>query len=751
MNRAFYPAVDAGLFILRMIVCFVSDSYPLYKPFGGIAVYTQTIARALTARGHEVHVVVGSLGETFDTMDGGVHVHYRTVRWLPVIGSLLVGLGESLWLAKALRELHRQHGFDLVEFPNFEGHGLVTQWLGFVPVVVRLHTSMVEMVEVQHHRPSRGEQFLMWAERQSARMALAVVTHSKAHRDRLAKTYNLPGVHLIPHGISFPKTDRKHHSALSVLTIGHLTVRKGGATLLAAIPKVCAAVPEVTFVLVGANEEEAAVRAFRAANPSLGSDRVACRGFVSEDDLNGLYASTTVYASASVYESFGLTFVEAMARGVPVVGCATSAMNEIIDDGQTGLLVPPEDPAAFADAIIRLLRDPAKCEAMGKQGRQKVLEKYTVERMAVSVEGWYKKVLVQSSSRRFTNVQEGLIDAKKLRRGAAHVVSSLVRPFFGGAGAIVVMHRVIPAAELSVFPENSALEITPGQLHDILGWVRGTSLEAITLDEVPARLAAPTGRKFICFTFDDGYRDNLVHALPVFREFDVPFTVNITNGFIDGTMSVWWYFLEQAVTAGRELCFEWEGQKLEFLTDTPAAQARTFDDLATLLRGLGMKRDDLVNRIAAAVGIDPLECTRRISMTWDEVRQLASDPLVTIGAHTQGHHSLNRLTDQEIRAEVHDARRQLEAQIGRAVRHFAYPFGGRSAVNEREFRIAKECGFTTMLTTRLANLFAEHATMLDRLPRLVVSGNYPAVSNLRMLESGLASAWQWRFKRLVTT
>src|SRR6185369_11347782 len=127
-----------------------------------------------------------------------------------------------------------------------------------------------------------------------------------------------------------------------------------------------------------------------------------------------------------------------------------------------------------------------------------------------------------------------------------------VRPFFGGAGAIVVLHRVIPAAEHSAFQENSALEITPEDLRDILAWVHASQLETITLDEVPARLAAPTGRKFICFTFDDGYRDNLVHALPIFRDFNIPLAVNVTNGFVDGTVSVWWYLLEQALTAGRE-------------------------------------------------------------------------------------------------------------------------------------------------------------------------------------------------------
>ena len=283
----------------------------------------------------------------------------------------------------------------------------------------------------------------------------------------------------------------------------------------------------------------------------------------------------------------------------------------------------------------------------------------------------------------------------------------------------------------------------------MLVWVRERGIEPISLDELPERLKAPRGPKFICFTLDDGCVDSLRYALPVFREFDVPFTVNVTNGFVGGTVSVWWYLLEQVLTRNWRLHFEWDGKGYDFLTDTSEARERAYDQLAELLRSLGTRREELVRRIADAAEVDPLECTRRTSMTWDEVRELAADPLATIGAHTGAHHSLNRLTDEEIRAEVLDAREELEEQIARPVRHFAYPFGGRNAVNRREFEIVRQFGFATMSTTRGANLYREHLRLLDRLPRLGVSGNYPAVDALQVIESGFSSAVQWRFQRVI--
>src|SRR5438093_743511 len=118
-------------------ICFVADSYPSLPRFGGIAVYTQIAARALAQRGHEVHVLIASKELHSDATDGTVSLHFRRVRWIPLIGGLLAGFGESFCVAWWLRELHRKYQFDIVEIPNWEGIGLVAAWLRIAPIVVR--------------------------------------------------------------------------------------------------------------------------------------------------------------------------------------------------------------------------------------------------------------------------------------------------------------------------------------------------------------------------------------------------------------------------------------------------------------------------------------------------------------------------------------------------------------------------------------------------------------------------------------
>jgi peptidoglycan/xylan/chitin deacetylase (PgdA/CDA1 family) len=278
----------------------------------------------------------------------------------------------------------------------------------------------------------------------------------------------------------------------------------------------------------------------------------------------------------------------------------------------------------------------------------------------------------------------------------------------------------------------------------MLRWLQLQNIEVISLDQLPARLASPRGPRFVCITFDDGYRDNFTEALPIFREFAAPFNVNITNGFISGTTSVWWYFLEQALTSANSLQFSWKGRVHAFSSTDRNEQNRALDEISGLIRGLGAERDELLRTIGEAAGVDPCGATRRLCLTWDELRAHVIDPLVTVGAHTQSHHSLNRLADSEIEAEVEQARAILAAEIGRPILHFAYPFGGANAVGEREFAIVRRSGFKTMLTTCAANLKPAHGMHPDRFPRITLSGNYPILKSLRLAASGLTA---WREER----
>ena len=328
----------------------------------------------------------------------------------------------------------------------------------------------------------------------------------------------------------------------------------------------------------------------------------------------------------------------------------------------------------------------------------------------------------------------------------------LARQVYGGIGCVLCQHRIVPPGQYSTLPENRSIELSSTDLRAVLAWVRKRGLDPISLDEVPARLARPKAPKFIVFTFDDGYRDNLTEALPIFREFGVPFAVNPTSGFIARTEPVWWYVIERVLLLGTSAKFQSDGASYEFTWKAEAASRN--DMLQTLAKQVRKlppgRRNDFITAFCATARVDPQMVSDELMLTWDGVRELARDPLVTIGAHGGGHYDLRLFSGNGARDELTESRRVVEAEIGKNVRHLAYPFGGRHAVGEPEFRIAEACGFETAMTTRTGNLFRTHRRHLHALPRLGLSGNYPAVPRLQKLESGLVPAMEHRFRRVIT-
>ncbi len=378
-----------------MTLCFVTDSYPTLPSFGGIAVYTQRVARALAARGHIVHVIVTLGRQDADIEDEGVHVHLRQLRWLPVIGNWVPGLGESLSVARMLRQMNRQHGLDIVEIPNWEGIGLASTWEAGFKVVIRLHTSLAESIKVSGRKPNLSERFMIWAEKTSTRRALAVVTHSESHRKLMAAAYGREDIAMIPHGINIPE-ECAPPAGKCVLAIGRMSARKGIETLIEAIPLVLEQAPGASFKIVGTEESHARVRQFRSEHPGL--NQVEFLGVTDAQTLDRLYDSCALYVSPSVYESFGFTFAEAMAHGRPVVGCNVSAVPEIVRNGIDGILVPPNNHEALARAIITLLSEETLLRRMGANGRQRAVAEYSIETAVTRIENYFMNLAGKGDS-----------------------------------------------------------------------------------------------------------------------------------------------------------------------------------------------------------------------------------------------------------------------------------------------------------------------------------------------------------------
>lgn len=330
--------------------------------------------------------------------------------------------------------------------------------------------------------------------------------------------------------------------------------------------------------------------------------------------------------------------------------------------------------------------------------------------------------------------------------GAHHVL----RPLLAGVGTIFMLHHVRPARD-DLFQPNRHLEITPAFLGEVLAHVRALDVDIVSLDEAHRRMQAHEfARRFACFTFDDGYRDNRDHALPVMREHHAPFTVYVASDFADGRGRLWWVALERVIARAESIEIVRDGATVRLETRDDVAKQAAFNDLHNWLRTLPNDTDVQreVSALCARHGIDDAAIARELCMSWQELAPFAADPMVTIGAHTISHCNLAREAETETARQMCDSRARIENELQRPALHFAYPYGDRGAAAAREFTLAREIGFRTAVTTRPGMIFAESAEHMMALPRISLNGNYQNMRFLSVLTSGAATAMWNGFRRV---
>jgi glycosyltransferase involved in cell wall biosynthesis len=178
--------------------------------------------------------------------------------------------------------------------------------------------------------------------------------------------------------------------ALIVSTIGALHPRKSHELFIDAARQVAAAEPRARFLIVGEGELRDELQAHTRAS-GLGG-KVAFTG--NREDVARLLSATDVYVKPGVLEGFiGITVLEALSLGKPVVAFDTEDVKMALTDGETGLIVPNGDVAALADRIVYLLRNPEVGARLGQAGQQLVMERFDFSVLARRLEDFYQEVL----------------------------------------------------------------------------------------------------------------------------------------------------------------------------------------------------------------------------------------------------------------------------------------------------------------------------------------------------------------------
>lgn len=379
---------------------------------GGIASHFADLAVALADAGHHVRVITPEPAAGFPRADELTPVQFvpfaaTMPRWLDRLTGLRWQLHSVAGLRHRIAAARRativaatQQRFDLIETTS---SGVLAAGLtggaARCPLVTRVSTTAAQLVAHNHGTSRWPERVEQRHEEASVRASDGLITHTLHHRDEICRIWSLAPERfaIVPHGIAVPHDKElappSARADIEVLFVGRFEHRKGIDTLLDAIPRLLAEIPDLRFTLIGQDPNRYWQKTFSAASPALLLDRVRFAGCVTDGHLRTAYRDCDFFVAPSRYESFGLIYVEAMAWGKPAIGCRVGGVPEVIADGETGYLVPAGDSAALAARIRELALSPTLRARLGAAGRRRVQRLFSRTTLAANSAACYRAIL----------------------------------------------------------------------------------------------------------------------------------------------------------------------------------------------------------------------------------------------------------------------------------------------------------------------------------------------------------------------
>ena len=308
----------------------------------------------------------------------------------------------------------------------------------------------------------------------------------------------------------------------------------------------------------------------------------------------------------------------------------------------------------------------------------------------------------------------------------------LTKNLLGGRGFVFMLHRVLPKEERG-FDWNKSLAISPESIERWVNFFRNKGFDIISMDEVCKRIKANKGRKFVAFTMDDGYRDNLSYGLPVLQKLNVPCTVYVSNCFPNNKAVYWWYFLEEYVKENNVIDLREIGikYKKKFTTNE---KNTVYSEVRELLRKTDYQAQlDFAVKVCQISNLE--EINKTLNLTWDEVKKLSDDPLITIGGHTVHHVSLKNQSNALAQNEIAEGTQELSDKIGMSIEHFAYPYGSKDDYSFDLIELLEKNKYKSAVINHPGSILSNTRDAMFSIPRMGLTDETP-IDRINDLFSG---------------
>ena len=391
-----------------MKIALVSQEYPPETAHGGIATQTYSKAKGLAGLGHEVYVISRSISTTRQEISDG---NITTIRipgmdqQLPEMTEIVHWITHSVVVAVELENLHKRIGFDIIDFPEWAAESYTwllnrTAWKT-IPTVIQLHGPLVMLAHTVGW-PGTDTSFYkigIQMEAECIKQADSIYSSSKCTANWIHSYYdkskiNIPVIHLGIDTKKFYPLRSQDKKPTTILFVGKLVQNKGVEELIEATSQLRLEFPDLCLKIVGRGEEQYLDNLKKKAAALEIMEMVEFTGFMNKEELPAVLSRASVFAAPSYYEGGpGFVYLEAMACGIPVIGCSGSGIDEIIEHEVTGMLVPPKNIEALTEALQRVLKDIDFSKQMGMNARNFILRESDSDHCLKKLEEYYYSVI----------------------------------------------------------------------------------------------------------------------------------------------------------------------------------------------------------------------------------------------------------------------------------------------------------------------------------------------------------------------
>ena len=239
-----------------------------------------------------------------------------------------------------------------------------------------------------------------------------------------------------------------------------------------------------------------------------------------------------------------------------------------------------------------------------------------------------------------------------------------------------------------------------------------------SMDKFVDNLKKEKNEFMLTITFDDGYKDNLLYALPILEKFEVPALIYITTNFLEQNVNLWWHELMETIQNRSAINFNYEKQNFDFILKNQKQKFSTYNNLRKIF--LKLKIDKQIELLEKITGTKKRKNYSKICLNKKEVKILDNHTLITIGSHTHNHLNLKILSNEEIQYEINKSLEILEDLLNHKIKHFCYPYGGKTHASTREYNIIEKLNLSSAVTSRIYPIKCYNPFSL---PRIYVDKN----------------------------